>query len=460
MAWTILARAASPGDLVAAREQMALSLGWHIVLACFGVGLPGLTAFMEWRGIRTGNPAYTELAHRWAKAMGVLFAVGAVSGTILSFELGLLWPGLMGAYGQVIGLPFALEGFAFFIEAVFVGIYLYGWDRLSPRTHLLTAVPVAVSGVASAFFVVSANAWMNQPRGFDLVNGKVTGVRPWAAMFNPATPPETIHMILAAFMVSGFGTAAVYAVGLLRGRRNAYHRLGFAVPFTFAAIVTPFQIAAGDYAARFLATYQPTKLAAIEGVYQTGSHVPLHVGGIAQHGGIHYALVIPDGLSLLVGYRPSTVVQGLDAVPVADHPPVTVVHLAFDLMVGVGFGLLGMGLWLLLGWWRRRDLPRHRLFLRLAVLAGFAAPAALESGWVVTEVGRQPWVVYRLLRTADAVNPAPGLVGGLALVAATYLVLTVATIYVLRRMARSGRGADVPVSAPQEPRPRADEAVP
>jgi cytochrome d ubiquinol oxidase subunit I len=451
MAWSVLAQAATPGDLVAAREQMALSLGWHIVLACFGVGLPGLTAFMEWRGIRTGNPAYTELAHRWAKAMGVLFAVGAVSGTILSFEMGLLWPGLMGTYGQVIGLPFALEGFAFFIEAVFVGIYLYGWDRLSPRTHLLTAVPVAVSGVASAFFVVCANAWMNQPRGFDLVDGKVTGVRPWTAMFNPATAPETIHMILAAFMVAGFGTAAVYAVGLLRGRRDAYHRLGFAVPFTFAAIVTPLQIAAGDYAARFLATYQPTKLAAIEGVYQTGSHIPLHLGGVAQDGQLRYALEIPDGLSLLVGYRPSTVVQGLETVPLADRPPVTVVHLAFDLMVGVGFGLLGLGLWLLLAWWRRRDLPRHPLFLRLSVVAGFAAAAALESGWVVTEVGRQPWVVYHLLRTADAVNPAPGLYGGLIVVAVTYVALTVATIYVLRRIARSGRAPEpVPAAAPQE----------
>ncbi len=451
MVTSLLARAATPGDLVAAREQMALSLGWHIILACFGVGLPGLTAFMEWRGIRTGKPVYTALAHRWAKAMGVLFAVGAVSGTILSFEMGLLWPGLMGTYGQVIGLPFAMEGFAFFIEAIFVGIYLYGWDRLSPRAHLLTAVPVVVSGVASAFFVVTANAWMNQPRGFELVDGKLTDVSPWTAMFNPATPPETIHMILAAFMVAGFGTAAVYAIGLLRGRRDQYHRLGFLVPFTFAAVVTPFQIAAGDYAARFLATYQPAKLAAIEGVPATGSHIPLHIGGIWQDGRLRYALEIPDGLSLLVGYRPSTVVQGLDKVPVADRAPVTLVHLAFDLMVGIGFGLLGLGLWLLLAWWRRRDLPRPRLFLWFALLAGFAAPAALESGWVVTEVGRQPWVVYNVLRTADAVNPAPGLATGLVLVAATYVVLTVASVYVLRRMARSGRAEAEPVAAPQEP---------
>jgi cytochrome d ubiquinol oxidase subunit I len=292
---------------------------------------------------------------------------------------------------------------------------------------------------------------MNQPRGFDLVDGKLTDVRPWTAMFNPATPPETIHMILAAFMVTGFGTAAVYATGLLRGRRDQYHRLGFLVPFTFAAVVTPFQIAAGDYAARFLATYQPAKLAAIEGVPATGSHIPLHIGGVWQDGRLRYALEIPDGLSLLVGYRPSTVVQGLDKVPVADRAPVTVVHLAFDLMVGIGFALLGLGLWLLLVWWRKRDLPRPRLFLWCALLAGFAAPAALESGWVVTEVGRQPWVVYRVLRTADAVNPAPGLSTGLVLVAATYVVLTIASVYVLRRMARSGREEGAPVAAPQEP---------
>jgi cytochrome d ubiquinol oxidase subunit I len=434
----LLGEPASPSDLIAAREQMALSLGFHIILACLGVGLPALTAFMEWRGQRTGEAAYTALAHRWAKAMGVLFAVGAVSGTILSFEMGLLWPGLMGTYGQVIGLPFALEGFAFFIEAVFVGIYLYGWDRLSPRAHLLTAVPIVIAGVASAFFVVSANAWMNQPRGYRLTDGRVSDVRPWTAMFNPATAPESIHMILAAFIVTGFVTASVYAVALLKGRRDRYHRLGFAVPFTFGSVLTLPQILAGDYAARFLAQRQPTKLAAIEGVYQTGSHVPLHVGGFAQGGELRYAVAIPDGLSLLVGYRPSTVVRGLETVPVADRPPVTVVHLAFDLMVGIGFGLLLLGAWLLLAWWRRRELPRSRWFTRFAALAGAASVVALEAGWVVTEVGRQPWVVYGQLRTADAVNPAPGLVGGLVIVAATYLILGISTGYVLRRLARQG----------------------
>ncbi len=435
-----LAGAATPTDLIAAREQMALSLGWHIVLASLGVGLPALTAFAEWRGIRTGREHYTRLAHRWARAMGVLFAVGAVSGTILSFEMGLLWPGLMSTYGQVIGLPFTLEGFAFFIEAIFVGIYLYGWDRLSPRAHLLTAVPIIVAGVASAFFVVTANAWMNQPRGFTLVDGKITRVAPWRAMFNPATPPETIHMILAAFVVTGFLTASVYAVAMLRGRRDAYHRSGFLISFTLGAALMVPQIIAGDYAARFLAGYQPTKLAAAEGLYRTGGNAPLHVGGFVQNGQLRYAVEIPSGLSMLVGYKPSTVVHGLNETAPADRPPVNVVHWAFDTMVGLGLALLALGVWLAVYWWRRRELPRTRWFLRASAVSGVAAVTCLEAGWVVTEVGRQPWVVYRTLRTADAVNPAPGLFWGLAIVAATYVVLTVASAYVLRRMAGQAPG--------------------
>jgi cytochrome d ubiquinol oxidase subunit I len=447
----LVAATATPADLMAARVQMAVSLGWHIIVACFGVGMPVLTVFAEWRGNRTGDGAYLELAHRWAKAMGVLFAVGAVSGTVLSFEMGLLWPELMATYGQVFGLPFALEGFAFFIEAIFVGIYLYAWDRLSPKAHVLSGLPVCVAGVASAFFVVSANAWMNAPRGFDLVGGRVTNVRPWAAMFNPAMPLQVIHMILAAFMVAGFCIAGVYAVAMLRGRRDRHHRLGFLIPFMAAAIVTPVQIIVGDALARHLATAQPPKLAAIEGLTRTGSHVPLSIGGVFVDGELRYAIPIPNALSLLVGYRPSTVIQGLDMVAPADRPPVNPVHLSFQLMVAIGFGLLALSAWFALAWWRRRDLPRSPWFLRLSALSGVGAVLALEAGWVTTEVGRQPWVVWRHMRTAEAVNPAPGLWAGLVAVLAVYTVLTVATMYVLNRL-RTRR-----VTAPQEG--WADEAL-
>ncbi|ATL80646.1 cytochrome ubiquinol oxidase subunit I [Streptomyces malaysiensis] len=449
-----LAGPATSGDLSAARAQMGFSLAWHIILACLGVGLPLLTLIAEWWGVRTGDPSYRLLARRWARAMGVLFAVGAVSGTILSFEMGLLWPGLMGRYGQVIGLPFAIEGIAFFIEAIFLGIYLYAWDRLPPRVHMLTAVPIIVAGIASAFFVVCANAWMNEPRGFTVRDGRVVDVDPLAAMFNPASPPQTVHMILAALMVAAFLTASVYAVALLRGRTDRYHRAGFFIPFTLGAVVSPVQLVVGDWIARFVADHQPIKLAAMEGVFTTSSHVPITLGGIAGDHGIKYGLEIPNGLSLLVGFSPNTVIEGLNQVPPALRPPVTGTHLSFDLMVLGGLFLLGLGVWLLLAWWRTRrrgetdPLARRgtRLFLWLASLSGLASVVSLECGWVVTEEGRQPWVVQGILSVRDAVNPAPGLMIGLWLLLAVYAAMTVATVYVLRRLAGE---RPVPV-APQE----------
>jgi cytochrome d ubiquinol oxidase subunit I len=441
-----LADAATPADLGAARVQMAISLGWHIVIASFGVAMPAITLFVEWRGHRTGEVEYRLLARRWARAMGVLFAVGAVSGTILSFEMGLLWPGLMGTYGEVIGLPFTLEGFAFFVEAIFLGIYLYGWDRLSPRAHLWSAVPILIAGVAGTFFVVSANAWMNQPRGFDLDNGKVVGVDPWAAMFNPATGPQAVHMLVAAFMVTGFCTASVYAVAMVRGRRDRYHRIGFLVPFTVAAVMAPLQVGVGDWAAHFVADYQPVKLAAIEGVYETERGVPLHVGGIAVDGRMRYAIEIPNGLSLLAHWDPNAEIKGLNEIPEGDRPPVNVVHLSFQLMVALGSAMLAVAAWFAFLWWRRRQPPEGKWFLIAAALCGPAAVLALESGWTTTEVGRQPWVVYGSLRTIDAVNPAPGLTAGLVTVLIVYSGLTAATVFVLRRLARD---RPVPV-APQE----------
>jgi cytochrome d ubiquinol oxidase subunit I len=433
-------------DLMAARMQMALSLGWHIIIACFGVGMPAVTVLAEWLGHRTGDRNYALLARRWAKAMGVLFAVGAVSGTILSFEMGLLWPGMMGLYGEVIGLPFTFEGIAFFIEAIFIGIYLYAWDRLSPRLHLLTAVPVLVAGVASAFFVVTANAWMQQPTGFDVENGRVISVDPVAAMFNPATPTQTVHMILAAFMVAGFGMASVYAVALLRGRRDRYHTLGFLLPFAVAAAFTPVQIGVGDWAAHFVADNQPVKLAAMEGIFETQRAAPLHLGGVVIDDEMRYAVEIPGGLSLLAHFDLNAEIMGLNEVPEDQRPPVNLTHLAFQVMVGAGFALLALSVWLGLAWKRHKALPRSVWFLRAASASGVLAVLALEAGWVVTEVGRQPWIVYGVMRTSEAVNPAPGLLYGFLLVAIVYAVLTVATIYVLRRLARN---IPVPV-APQE----------
>jgi cytochrome d ubiquinol oxidase subunit I len=430
---------------------MALSLGWHIVIACFGVAFPSIVLVAEWRARRrpTGGAEdddYLALAHTWAKAMGVLFAVGAVSGTILSFEMGMLWPGLMSRFGEVYGFPFTLEGFAFFIEAIFVGIYLFGWDRLSPRAHLLSGLPMVVAGVAGAAFVVAANAWMNTPRGFRIVDGEVVDTDPWSAMANPSTLPQTVHMILAAIMVTGFGVASVYAVGMLRGRISRYYRLGLLLPLTAAAVAAPLQLVSGHWMADVVAHHQPVKLAAMEGLSRTTTGAPLSLGGIYVDGELRGAITIPHGLSLLVDLRPDSTVPGLDTVPPDRRPPVNVTHLSYNAMVGIGFALIGLVAWFAFAWWRRRDLPRSRWFLRGLAGSGVAAVVALEAGWVTTEVGRQPWIVYQIQLTREAASTAAGLRWAFFGVAAVYVVLTVMTVYVLRRLATSHE-----MPAPQEP---------
>jgi cytochrome d ubiquinol oxidase subunit I len=428
-------------NIGAARAQMGLSLGWHIIFACLGVGFPALILIAEWRGIH-GDADAMRLARTWAKVAGVLFAVGAVSGTILSFEMGLLWPRLMGEFGAVLGLPFALEGFAFFIEAIFLGIYLHAWDRLTPMRHLASGLPIAVAGIASAFFVVTANAWMNDPQGFTLVHGQVTDPQPLVAMFNRATPVETIHMILAAFMVTGFLVASVYAAARLRGRNDRYHRLGMLLPLIVATLITPAQIVVGDIAAREVADNQPIKLAAMEGLAHTEAGAGEHIGGIFINGQLQFAIVLPHVLAFLAKGNPNATIVGLDSVPPADRPEaVTLIHLAFDTMVGIGFLLLGLGLWLLIRWIRRRGPPASRWFLRAALVAGPGAVVAMECGWITTEVVRQPWIVYQVMRTTDAVNPAPGLYWGLVVMLVIYTILTAVTLFVLRYIARANTRA-------------------
>lgn len=424
-------------DLFYARQQMAFSLGAHIIIACLGMTFPFFVVGAQWWAQRTGDRCYDALARRWAKAMGVLFAVGAVSGTILSFEFGILWPRWMGRFGDVMGLPFAIEGFAFFLEAIFIGIYLYGWDRLPPRVHLLTGVPIGIAGTASAFFVVAANGWMNTPEGFEIVAGEVTGVDPWDAFFNRALWPEATHMILAAVIVAGCLVAMPYAWALLRGRRDRYHRIGLALPLTIAVIATPLQIGVGDWAARTVADTQPPKFAAIEGLYETTDGAGLTIGGWYTEGeGVRGGLEIPKLASLLAFHDPDATVRGLEEVPPEHRPPVNVVRIAFQLMVAVGFGLLALGVWMLVAWRRHRGLPRSRAFLRAAVAAGPASVVALEAGWVVTEVGRQPWIVWEVMLTADAVTDAPGIRWGYFLLLAVYGAMAIATVTVLRRLAR------------------------
>jgi cytochrome bd ubiquinol oxidase subunit I len=425
---------------VPARTQMGSSLGFHIILACFGVAFAAVTMTAEFIGIKRGDAAAMLLARRWSKVMAVLVAVGAVSGTVLSYELGLLWPGLMGRFGAAFGIGFSYEGIFFFLEAIFVGVYLYGWRRLPPWAHWWSGMPIVVSGILGAMSVVAMNAWMNAPAGYTLSHGKVTSVDPVSVFFNAATPYETAHMVLAAYMVTGFVIAGVYAVGLLRGRRDRYHRLGFAIPFTIAGICAPLQVMMGDIIARFVASNQPVKFAAMEYVARTGDNVPEWVGGILISSKIYFGVAIPSFDSILVGFNPHTRVIGWDSVPPDRRPPFpTLIHLSFDLMVGLGFFLLALAAWQGWWWWFHRRLLLTPWFLLPSAVSGVAAVAAMEAGWVVTEVGRQPWIVYRVLLVSDAVTPSSGVTVTLGVILVLYAILTAVSIGVPMIMSRRWR---------------------
>ena len=396
--------------VIAARAQMGTSLAFHIVFAALGVGLPLLVFIAEGLWLRTKRRVYYDLARSWSKGMAVLFAVGAVSGTILSFELGLLWPEFMRYAGGIIGLPFSLEGFAFFIEAIFIGLYLYGWDRLSPVQHWLCALPIAVSGPISAGFVTMANAWMNMPAGFRLQDGRVVDVHPIAAMFSAPWLVEVLHTTIAAYVVSGFGVAAVCAFALLRGSAAARRdraRAGLTIAMTVAVVAIPLQWVAGDVIARFDAEHEPAKFASLEALWTTQRFAPITIGGLIGEGRNRYALEIPGGLSVLVAFDPRAEVRGLDRVARADRPPVAAVHYSFDTMVGSASALLLIALIWAVVTLRKREAGR-RLLAAIA-LSGPLSVIAMEAGWFVTEFGRQPWVARGLLRTADAVTAAPGI---------------------------------------------------
>jgi cytochrome d ubiquinol oxidase subunit I len=431
-------------NLEAARSQMAFTLGFHIILASLGVAFPAMMLIANWIGLKRDDPDALLLARRWSKVVAVTFAVGAVTGTVLSFEFGLLWPAFTGRYGQVFGVLFAIEGIFFFLEAIFVAIYIFGWKRLSPWAHFWSGVPIAITGIGGAFSVVAANSWMNQPQGYTISNGKVTDVDPFKVIFNPAVPYEVPHMILAAYIVTGFLVASVYAVGMLRGRRDRYHRLGMLIPLTLACIVTPIQFAVGDTAARSIADHQPVKFAAMECVQKTDTHVTEYIYGRCTDDGVKGGIGIPGFDSFLVGWSTDTKVTGLDSVPRDDRPPAnTMLHWAFDTMVGICTALIALGLWLGIQWWRKRDFPQTPWFLRAVAVSGVAAIVALEAGWIVTEVGRQPWVVYEEMRTADAVTKADGIWVTFTLVLLLYAVLGAATILTLRLMSRRWRGVEV-----------------
>jgi cytochrome d ubiquinol oxidase subunit I len=418
-------------NLEAARSQMAFTLGFHIILASIGVALPALMLIANYRGLRGNDEDALRLAQRWSKVVAV------------TFEFGLLWPAFTGRFGEVFGVLFAIEGVCFFLEAVFIAIYIFGWKHLKPWTHFWAGVPVVIMGLGGTFAVVAVNSWMNQPQGFSPTTGDVTSVEPLKVIFNPAVPYEVPHMMLAAYLVTGFLVASIYAVGMLRGRRDRIHRLGLLIPLTVACIVTPIQFAVGDTAARSIAKDQPIKFAAMECVQKTSTDVTEYLGGRCTSSGVKGGIGIPGLDSFLVGWSRDTQVIGLDSVPPDDRPPAnTMLHWAFDAMVGICTLLMGLGLWFGIAWWRKRDFPQSRWFLRATAISGVASIVALECGWIVTEVGRQPWIVYNVMRTEDAVTEADGIWVTFGVVVGLYVALGAALIITLRAMARRWRVAD------------------
>jgi cytochrome d ubiquinol oxidase subunit I len=429
--------AAQQHYLLEARQMQALSFAAHIPLVCFGTAFPALILYVEALWLRTGDTLYRTLAQRWSRIMLTLFAVGVISGTILSFEMGLLWPAFTGTFGSVFGLGFAIEGFSFFMEAIFIGIYAYGWSRLSRRAHFLSGIPIVITGFTGSLMVISVNGWMNHPTGFVMQNGRATHVNPFHALFvNPYFWHELVHMYVAGYIVTGFVLAAVYAVARLRGRWTRYERTAFAIPMAVAALASPVQVLIGDWAARDVATMEPTKLAAFEGLARTTRGAPEHIlGWYEPDGRIVWGIRIPRLLSTLAFHNPNAVVQGLDAVPANDRPPVNGVRISFQAMVAIGTFLAILGVLFLLVRWRRGRLPESPWFYRAVVLAGPLSLVALIAGWVTTELGRQPWVVYGVMRTSQAVTGAGGIPVGYATLAVVYLGAYLGLWWVLRRLA-------------------------
>jgi len=428
-------------NVVLSRAIMGTSLGFHIVFAVLGVGMPLLMSVAEAIGIRRHDPAWTALARRWTKAFSLIFAVGAVSGTALSFELGLLWPGFIGFSGSMIGLPFSAEAFAFFIEAIFLGLYLYGWDRLSPLAHWLCSIPIAVSGAASSVFVVMTNAWMNSPTGFVASGNRIIRVDPIAAAFNRSTPTEDVHMLVSAYFVSGFAVAAVYAAGFLRGHGDALHRRALPLAMAMAVVASGLAGITGDSSSRFVAGEQPIKFAAQEALFPTTAGAPLQIGGVPlpdQNRSV-LAIEIPRLLSFLTTWNPNATIRGLEAFPRDLWPNVLVVHFSYQLMIGLGLAL-GLGsvlYWLLAA--RRRAPPLDRWLLLALVAAGPASVLTMEAGWFVTEFGRQPWIIYGVMRTSAAATTTPALGPTFAIFLVVYIGLGVTLARLLLRLAQRER---------------------
>ncbi|NEU09704.1 cytochrome ubiquinol oxidase subunit I [Flavihumibacter sp. R14] len=425
-------------DFIAARSQMALSLGFHIVFSCIGMVMPFFMAVAHYKWLKTKNIVYRNVTKAWSKGVAIFFATGAVSGTVLSFELGLLWPEFMKHAGPIFGMPFSLEGTAFFIEAIALGFFLYGWNRFNPWFHWFTGVVVGISGLASGILVVAANAWMNSPAGFDYVNGQYLNVDPIKAMFNDAWFSQALHMSIAAFVATGFAVAGVHALMILRGQNVEFHRKAFRIAAIFGTVAAVLQPLSGDISAKDVAKRQPAKFAAMEAHFHTEKPAAFTLGGIPDEKNktVDYAIRIPYLLSFLANGDFHSEVTGLDKIPKEDQPPVAIVHYAFQIMIGLGVAMMLIAFIYFTAIWKKKEWLNTKWLLKLFVIATPMGFIAVEAGWTVTEVGRQPWIIHGVMRTADAVTPMPGIAYSFYIFTAVYISLAFIVSFMLYRQIR------------------------
>ncbi|MBZ0198967.1 MAG: cytochrome ubiquinol oxidase subunit I [Ignavibacteriaceae bacterium] len=426
-------------NLLAARFTMGLSLAFHIIFACIGMTMPFLMVVSHWMYLKRKDETYLRLTKTWSKGVAIFFAIGAVSGTALSFELGLLWPGFMKHAGAIIGMPFSWEGTAFFIEAICLGLFLYGWNKLNPYVHWAAGLMVGVSGVLSGVFVITANAWMNSPAGFDWVNGQAINIDPWKAMFNDAWISQSSHMIIGAFEATAFAVAGLHAILLLKRKNNLLHKRAMIIALAIGSVAAVLQPLSGDFSAKDVAKRQPIKLAAMEGQFETEKGAGLTIGGIPNEEKriTEYGIKIPKALSFLAYGNFEAEVKGLNDFPKEEWPPVATTHIAFQIMVASGTFLAAAGILFWILWLKKKEWLLHRKFLILAAVSAPLGFIALEAGWMVTEVGRQPWIIYKILTTAESVTPVPGQVFHLLIFIISYLILSFVAVWLMRRQIKA-----------------------
>lgn len=430
-----------------ARIQFGITIMFHYLFPPLSIGLGVMLVFMEGMFLKTGDAIYETMTKFWTKIFGLVFAMGVASGIVMEFQFGTNWSSYSRYVGDVFGAALAAEGiFAFFLESGFLAILLFGWDRVGPRVHFLSTVMVALGSMFSAIWIVVANSWMQTPAGFHIVNtshgprAELTDF--WAVVFNPSAAPRLIHTLFGAFILGAFFVMSIAAFYILQRRHLALANRAFNIALVWGAIVSIAQLVAGDWSARIVVKHQPAKMAAMEAIFETKPYTPLSLFGIPDEkaGKVHAHIAIPGLLSLMTHFDASKPVAGLDRIPRENWPPLQAPFQMYHLMIALGMFFIGITLFALWLNWRGK-LFEQRWLMWIFVFAVVGPFIANEAGWLVAEIGRQPWIVYGLMKTSVAASPtvkSGEILFSLIMFSAVYTMLFLVFIYVLDRKIRNG----------------------